>query len=140
MPRAAPERSGNPAVRPRNRATFPSVHPNGRGRDGIPFRRKDRLPKYLAAFTAAFERFEDLRRPGAACLDLAWAACGVFDGFFELGLGPWDVAAGGLLVEEAGGRVTDWDGGARYLAGDILAGSPAVHDELRRIAGGHGTA
>ena len=94
----------------------------------------------LAAFTAAFERFEDLRRPGAACLDLAWAACGVFDGFFELGLGPWDVAAGGLLVAEAGGRVTDWDGGAGYLSGDILAGSPGVHDELRRIAGEHGPA
>ena len=107
---------------------------------GFPFRRKDRLPRYLAAFTAAFERFEDLRRPGAACLDLAWAACGVFDGFFELGLGPWDVAAGGLLVAEAGGRVTDWDGGAGYLSGDILAGSPGVHDELRRIAGEHGPA
>jgi myo-inositol-1(or 4)-monophosphatase len=101
---------------------------------GFPFRRKDRLPRYLAAFAGAFERFEDLRRPGAACLDLAWAACGVFDGFFELGLAPWDVAAGGLLVEEAGGRVTDWDGGADYLPGDILAGSPAVHGELRRIA------
>jgi len=107
---------------------------------GFPFRRKDRLPRYLAAFTAALERFEDLRRPGAACLDLAWAACGVFDGFFELGLAPWDVAAGGLLVEEAGGRVTDWDDGSDYLAGDILAGSPRVHDELRRITGGHGPA
>ena len=101
---------------------------------GFPFRRKDRLPRYLAAFTAAFERFEDLRRPGAACLDLAWAACGVFDGFFELGLAPWDVAAGGLLVEEAGGRVTDWDGSSDYLSGNILAGSPAVHAELLGIA------
>ena len=101
---------------------------------GFPFRRKDRLPRYLAAFTAAFARFEDLRRPGAACLDLAWAACGVFDGFFELGLGPWDVAAGGLLVEEAGGHVTDWDGSPDYLTGNILAGSPAVHAELLGIA------
>jgi len=107
---------------------------------GFPFRRKDRLPRYLAAFAGAFERFEDLRRPGAACLDLAWAACGVFDGFFELGLAPWDVATGGLLVEEAGGRVTDWDGGADYLSGDILAGSPAVHGELRRIASNRGPA
>ena len=107
---------------------------------GFPFRRKDRLPRYLAAFTVALERFEDLRRPGAACLDLAWAACGVFDGFFELGLAPWDVAAGGLLVQEAGGLVTDWDDGPGYLAGDILAGSPGVHDELRRIAGSHGPA
>jgi myo-inositol-1(or 4)-monophosphatase len=101
---------------------------------GFPFRRKDRLARYLPVMTAALERFEDLRRPGAACLDLAWAACGVFDGFFELSLATWDVAAGGLLVEEAGGRVTDWDGEPDYLSGDILAGSPAVHFELLRLA------
>jgi myo-inositol-1(or 4)-monophosphatase len=101
---------------------------------GFPFRRKDRLPRYLPVMTAALERFEDLRRPGAACLDLAWTACGVFDGFFELGLAPWDVAAGGLLVEEAGGRVTDWGGEANYLSGNILAGSLAVHAELLRLA------
>src|SRR6266498_3863697 len=97
---------------------------------GFPFRRKDVLPRYLAMFGAALGRFEDLRRPGAASLDLAWTAAGVFDGFFELGLWPWDVAAGGLLIEEAGGRVTDWTGGPDYLAGDILAGPPDVHDEL----------
>ncbi len=101
---------------------------------GFPFRRKENLPRYLAAMTRALERFEDLRRPGAASLDLAWAACGVFDGFFELGLASWDVAAGGLLVEEAGGRVTDWGGGPAYLRGDILAGSPGVHAELLGIA------
>jgi len=101
---------------------------------GFPFRRKERLPRYLRAMTAALERFEDLRRPGAACLDLAWVACGVFDGFFELGLSAWDVAAGGLLVTEAGGRVTDWAGGGDFLAGDILAAPSAVHAELIRIA------
>ena len=85
-------------------------------------------------FGAALERFEDLRRPGAASLDLAWTAAGVFDGFFELGLSPWDVAAGGLLIEEAGGRVTDWAGGPDYLSGDILAGPPEVHAELLRLA------
>jgi myo-inositol-1(or 4)-monophosphatase len=84
----------------------------------------------------ALERFEDLRRPGAAALDLAWVAAGVFDGFFELALNAWDVAAGALLIEEAGGVVTDWEGGSGYLSGDILAGSPAVHRELRRLAGG----
>lgn len=103
---------------------------------GFPFRRKDRLPRYLAAMGAALETFEDLRRPGAACLDLAWVACGVFDGFFELGLSAWDVAAGGLLISEAGGVVTDWDGGDDWLEGHILAGPPAVHAELLRIAGG----
>jgi myo-inositol-1(or 4)-monophosphatase len=101
---------------------------------GFPFRRKERLPRYLASMTAALEAFEDLRRPGAASLDLAWTACGVFDGFFELGLAPWDVAAGGLLVQEAGGVVSDWTGGDGWLGGDILAGSPAVHDALRTVA------
>jgi len=101
---------------------------------GFPFRRKERLPRYLEAMQAALETFEDLRRPGAACLDLAWTACGVFDGFFELGLAAWDVAAGALLVTEAGGVVTDWDGGSGYLSGDILAAPPQVHGELARIA------
>lgn len=103
---------------------------------GFPFRQKQRLlPRYLPAFEAALRRFEDLRRPGAAALDLAWTAAGVFDGFFELGLSTWDVAAGVLLVEEAGGRTTDWDGGDSHVAtGDILAGNPAVHGALMAVA------
>jgi len=101
---------------------------------GFPFRRKERLAPYLRSMSAALEAFEDLRRPGAASLDLAWTACGVFDGFFELGLAPWDVAAGGLLVQEAGGVVTDWNGGDGWLGGDILAASPAVHTVMRGVA------
>jgi myo-inositol-1(or 4)-monophosphatase len=101
---------------------------------GFPFRRKSSLPRYLAAMADALETFEDLRRPGAACLDLAWTAAGVFDGFFELHLAPWDVAAGGLLIEEAGGIVTDWSGTPGWLTGEILAGPPRVHSELLRIA------
>jgi myo-inositol-1(or 4)-monophosphatase len=101
---------------------------------GFPFRRKDILPRYLAVFEACLERFEDLRRPGAAALDLAWVAAGVFEGFFELGLGTWDVAAGGLLIEEAGGVVSDWKGGPDYLGGDVLAGSPAIHAALLEIS------
>lgn len=103
---------------------------------GFPFRRKDLLPRYLVTMERALERFEDLRRPGAAALDLAWVAAGVFDGFFELALNAWDVAAGALLIEEAGGVVTDWEGGPGYLAGDIMAGSPSVHEELLRLAEG----
>lgn len=103
---------------------------------GFPFRRKHVLARYLEAFRGALERFEDLRRPGAASLDLAWVASGVFEGFFELGLAPWDVAAGALLIEEAGGVVTDWTGGDGWLSGDILAGSPPVHAELLRLVGG----
>jgi myo-inositol-1(or 4)-monophosphatase len=103
---------------------------------GFPFRRKDLLPRYLRVMEAALERFEDLRRPGAAALDLAWVAAGVFEGFFELALNAWDVAAGAVLIEEAGGIVTDWHGGDGFLGGDILAGSPAVHAELLTLAEG----
>jgi myo-inositol-1(or 4)-monophosphatase len=102
---------------------------------GFPFRRKDLLSRYLGAFDGAISTFEDLRRPGAAALDLAWVAEGVFDGFFELALAPWDVAAGGLLITEAGGVVTDWRGDDRaWLDGDILAGGAAVHGALLEIA------
>jgi myo-inositol-1(or 4)-monophosphatase len=102
---------------------------------GFPFRRKQNVPRYLGAFERAFERFEDLRRPGAASLDLAWVAEGVFDGFFELGLGSWDVAAGAVLIREAGGLVTDWGGdpSAWLTSGDILAGPPAVYAALLEI-------
>src|SRR5919108_5994254 len=86
---------------------------------GFPFRDKSLVPRYLPVFASCFERFEDLRRPGAAALDLAWVAAGVFDGFFELALGPWDVAAGALLIQEAGGTVSDWSGGPDYLSGNI---------------------
>ncbi len=101
---------------------------------GFPFRRKELLPRYLRMFGAALRTFEDLRRPGAAALDLAWVASGVFDGFFELALAPWDVAAGGLLIQEAGGLVTDWTGHPDYLPGTILAAPPAIHTELLTLA------
>jgi myo-inositol-1(or 4)-monophosphatase len=64
---------------------------------------------------------------------------GAFDGFFELALGPWDVAAGGALIREAGGVVTDWEGGEGWLGGDILAGSAEVHAALLGIARDLGT-
>ena len=102
---------------------------------GFPFRRKELLPRYEPALDAALHRFEDLRRVGGASLDLCWTAEGVFDGYFELRLGPWDVAAGALIVREAGGIVTDWSGDrAAWLdSGDILAGPPAVHAVLSEI-------
>jgi myo-inositol-1(or 4)-monophosphatase len=102
---------------------------------GFPFRRKDELlESYLRVLIPALRRFEDLRRPGAVALDLAWVAAGVFDGFFELALSPWDVAAGALLIEEAGGRVSDWSGEGDYLSGNILAGGAAVHSALVELA------
>lgn len=101
---------------------------------GLPFRRKHRLAQYMPVFERAFLRFEDIRRAGAASLDLAWTASGTFDGFFELGLGTWDVAAGAALVLETGGRVTDWSGGAGWLeTGDIVAARPAVHEALMEL-------
>ena len=87
-------------------------------------------------FERALVAFEDLRRAGAASLDLAWTAAGVFDGYFELALGPWDVAGGALLVREAGGVVTDWagDDGAWLTTGDIVAAPPAVHARILELA------
>jgi len=102
---------------------------------GFPFRNKSLLPRYLAMLRRALERFEDLRRAGSAALDLAWTASSTFDGFFELHLNAWDIAAGAALVMEAGGRVTDWSGGHTWLeTGNILAGSPAVHEALLQLA------
>ena len=106
---------------------------------GFPFRRKERAARYLPVLAGALERFEDLRRAGAASLDLAWTAGRTYDGFFELGLGTWDVAAGAALVLELGGRVTDWSGGDAWLeSGDILAAPAGVHEVLLELAaGGH---
>ena len=104
---------------------------------GFPFRNKSRMPRYRPVMEGALLRFEDLRRAGAAALDLAWTAAGTFDGYFELNLNTWDVAAGAALVLEVGGRVTDWSGGDGWVeAGDIMAASPAVHDVLLKLAGG----
>ena len=102
---------------------------------GFPFRNKSLLPRYLAMMEKALRRFEDLRRSGAAALDLSWTASSTFDGFFELNLNTWDVAAGAALVLEAGGRVTDWSGGDTWIeTGNILAGSPVVHEALLELA------
>ncbi|HKW59027.1 MAG TPA: inositol monophosphatase family protein [Candidatus Dormibacteraeota bacterium] len=101
---------------------------------GFPFRNKALLARYLPVMEAALARFEDLRRAGAAALDLAWTAASTFDGFFELGLNTWDVAAGALLVLEAGDRVTDWSGGDSWIeTGDIVAGAPSVHEALLEL-------
>ena len=104
---------------------------------GFPFRRKQLLPVYLPVFETALATFEDVRRVGAASLDLCWTAEGVFDGFFELRLSPWDVAAGGLVVREAGGVVTDWgaDHDAWLTSGNIVAAPPDVHAALLELTG-----
>ena len=104
---------------------------------GFPFRNKEErvLARYISVFMGALLSFEDLRRAGAASLDLAYSATGTFDGFFELNLAIWDIAAGALIVREAGGVVTDWRGDpdAVFDSGDILAGSPAWHEAMLGI-------
>jgi myo-inositol-1(or 4)-monophosphatase len=101
----------------------------------FPFRAKETLDDYLAVFTRAVREFEDVRRAGAASLDLAWTGEGVFDGYFERRLGTWDVAAGGVIVREAGGVITDWAGDERawLTSGDVVAGPPAVHARVLEL-------
>ncbi len=102
---------------------------------GFPFRNKGRMPLYRPVVEGALARFEDLRRAGAAALDLAWTAAGTFDGYFELNLNTWDLAAGAALVLEVGGRVSDWSGGDGWIeSGDILAAAPEVHAVLLELA------
>ncbi len=105
---------------------------------GYPFKAKPALDAYLAIFRDAFVHTRSIRRCGAAALDLAYTAAGIYDGFFEFRLSPWDLAAGVLLVAEAGGTVTDLDGGDRYLAGgNVVAGAPGVHRELLAVVARH---
>jgi myo-inositol-1(or 4)-monophosphatase len=102
---------------------------------GFPFRSRDLIDPYLALFRSVFLRARGIRRAGSAALDLALVAAGVYDGFFELQLAPWDVAAGAILIEEAGGAVTDFDGGERFWErGNILAGPAGVVRDLVDIA------
>lgn len=101
---------------------------------GFPFRRPQEIERYLAAFGELFPRVADMRRAGSAALDLAYVAAGRLEGFWEIGLNRWDIAAGELLVEEAGGRVTDWRGGAEHrTTGWIAAGNPAAHALLIEV-------
>jgi len=98
---------------------------------GYPFRARAALDLYLDVFREVFGRSRAIRRCGAAALDLAYTAAGVYDGFFEFRLSPWDIAAGALLIEEAGGRVSDFDGGPDYLrSGNVLAGPEGVWRDL----------
>jgi myo-inositol-1(or 4)-monophosphatase len=101
---------------------------------GFPFRSRPALDRYLSTFHDVFVVAGGVRRCGAAALDLAYTAAGIYDGFWEFRLSPWDIAAGALLVEEAGGRVTDLDGGAGYLdGGNVVGGTPGVQEGLLRI-------
>jgi myo-inositol-1(or 4)-monophosphatase len=95
---------------------------------GFPFKTLDKLPQYVAQFSLVMRGTAGIRRAGSAALDLSNVACGRFDAFWELVLAPWDVAAGMLMVQEAGGIVTDLEGSpARPVGGAFVAGNPAMH-------------
>ncbi|MEA2766870.1 MAG: monophosphatase [Gemmatimonadaceae bacterium] len=95
---------------------------------GFPFKTLELLPQYMAQFSLVMRGTAGIRRAGSAALDLSNVACGRFDAFWELTLAPWDVAAGMLMVQEAGGIVTDLEGNpARPVAGAFVAGNPAMH-------------
>ncbi len=100
---------------------------------GIPFREDQDLDLYLATFKPMLEGTAGVRRAGSAALDLAYIAAGRFDGFWEFGLNSWDMAAGCLLIEEAGGILTDFAGEDRYLdSGNVVTGNLKVHEEMLR--------
>ena len=98
---------------------------------GFPFKNLEKLPNYLDQFSLVMRGSAGVRRAGSAALDLSNVACGRFDAFWELVLAPWDVAAGMLMVREAGGIVTDLDGNQAQLnAGSFVAGNPPMHTWL----------
>lgn len=104
---------------------------------GFPFRELSRLHGYLEVFEAFVHTTAGLRRAGSASIDLAYTACGRYDGFFEVGLSRWDIAAGTLLVREAGGIVTDTEGGEDYLdRGDLVAAGSSLQAAMVAITSG----
>jgi myo-inositol-1(or 4)-monophosphatase len=105
---------------------------------GLPFRSNTRwLDAYLAMLKAVIQTTAGVRRPGSAALDLAYVAAGRTDAFWELGLSPWDTAAGALLVTEAGGRIGTLTGAEYQLGGEVVAGSPKTYEALLELLGPH---
>ncbi len=99
---------------------------------GFPFRKKEFLDLYLRMFREVFLNVSAVRRVGAAALDLAYVAEGIFDGFFEFFLAPWDIAAGIVLIREAGGMTLSI-GDGEELSGNILAGNPHIFNDLKGL-------
>jgi myo-inositol-1(or 4)-monophosphatase len=105
---------------------------------GIPFRDLTHMNTYLAMLKDIIPRVAGIRRPGSAALDLAYVAAGRYDGFWELQLSPWDIAAGCLLITEAGGLVADLEGNDTYMeSGHIIAGNPKIFGQLLQVIAPH---
>ncbi|HLB56550.1 MAG TPA: inositol monophosphatase family protein [Coxiellaceae bacterium] len=101
---------------------------------GFPFRKKENIKNYLTTFENVFSKCGDIRRAGSAALDLAYVAAGRLDAYWESDLHSWDIAAGALMIKEAGGVVTDFQGGETYLeSGNIVAGNIKIHKELIQL-------
>lgn len=101
---------------------------------GFPFRDQESLTPYIKTFQALSPLAAGIRRAGSATLDLAYVAAGRLDGFWEFGLSPWDIAAGSLLIKEAGGLITDLSGQENYLeTGNVLAGNPKVFKAMLQV-------
>ncbi|MGB9590423.1 MAG: inositol monophosphatase family protein, partial [Candidatus Hydrothermia bacterium] len=101
---------------------------------GFPHRRKEDMDSYLATFKRFFQDALSIRRLGAAAIDLAHLATGIYDGFWEFQLYPWDVAAGYLLVKEAGGLMTDFQAREDFLRpSSIVAGNPFIHEQMLNL-------
>lgn len=108
---------------------------------GFPFRQRQHIDAHLAMTRTLLNEAEDIRRTGSAALDLAYVACGRIDAYWEMGLKPWDMAAGWLLVREAGGRCTDFTGGERFMDnGHVVAANLKVGDALVKAIAPHLTA
>ncbi len=98
---------------------------------GFPFRKGDNFKRYVEMFETVMQSCAGLRRPGAAALDLCYVAAGWYDGFFETGLSPWDMAAGSLLITEAGGLIGNFTGEADFLyQREVVAGNPKIYGQL----------
>lgn len=105
---------------------------------GFPYNDLSLLQNYLKIFEWLIHRTQGVRRPGAASYDLCCVAAGRFDGFYEYSLNPWDVGAASLIVQEAGGIITDWEGGDNWLFGKrIIAGNPKIHNFLEKAIQEH---
>ena len=105
---------------------------------GIPHRGREGHEAFLRQLAAVMTSVSGIRRLGAAALDLAWVASGRFDGFWEMGLAPWDLAAGALLITESGGLVADLDGSENYMqSGNLVCGSPKVFAQLLQTVAAH---
>ena len=101
---------------------------------GLPFRNPEETEQYFTVLKNVFTHCGDIRRAGSAALDLAYVAAGRLDGYWEIGLKLWDIAAGSLMIKEAGGLITDFQGNDNYLnTGYVLAGNMKIHQALRAL-------